>query len=309
MTVNLNTLVTEQTNPNSRDIDRMDTLGILRIINREDQTVAFAVEKVLPEVSVLVDRAYERMTGGGRVIYMGAGTSGRLGILDASECPPTYGVDASLVQGMIAGGFSALIKAKEGAEDSPGLGRRDLQEAVLTPNDTVIGLAASGRTPYVMGGLDYANEVGAYTGAISCVYQSEISKLVRSKIEVIVGPEVITGSTRMKAGTAQKMVLNMISTSLMIKCGKVYKNLMVDVQPTNEKLVERAKNIIAASSGCGYDEASNYLKLSGSNVKVAICMALTGLSKDECGAILSASQGNVSKAIRSLKKGGSAELP
>jgi N-acetylmuramic acid 6-phosphate etherase len=283
----------------------MDTMDILNIINEEDKTVAYAVEKTLPDVALLINAIYPRMEEDGRVIYIGAGTSGRLGVLDASECPPTYGVDASLIQGLIAGGFGALLKAKEGAEDDPALARLELQKIPLTPKDTVIGLAASGRTPYVIGGLDYANEIGAYTGAISCVNNAEISQHAKAKIEAIVGPEVITGSTRMKAGTAQKMILNMISTSLMIKYGKVYKNLMVDVQPTNEKLVERAKQIIVSSSGCGYDEAADFLEKSGSNVKIAICMALTGLSCTDCDIILKRNQDNISKAIRSLKEGSS----
>jgi N-acetylmuramic acid 6-phosphate etherase len=306
--MNLNQLETERSNPNSRNIDIMDTLDILRVINREDQSVALAVKKVLPAVAALIDSIYKRMMRGGRVIYIGAGTSGRLGVLDASECPPTYGVDASLFQGVIAGGFSALLKAKEGAEDDSQLARHDLERAALTSNDTVIGLAASGRTPYVIGGLDYANEIGTYTGAISCVYEAEISKHAQAKIEAVVGPEVVTGSTRMKAGTAQKMILNMISTSLMIKYGKVYQNLMVDVQPTNEKLLERAKHIIASSSGCDYDEAANFLKQSGHNVKIAICMALTGLSCKDCGIILNQNHGNISKAIRSLNTAATLEL-
>lgn len=303
MSINLKILETEQVNPNSQNIDIMDTIDILNIINREDQTVALAVKKVLPQIAELVDHIHERMMRGGRVIYIGAGTSGRLGVLDASECPPTYGVGASLVQGIIAGGFSALLKAKEGAEDSLELARHDLENIGLTPNDTVIGLAASGRTPYVIGGLDYANEIGAYTGAVSCVYHAKISEHAKAKIEAVVGPEVITGSTRMKAGTAQKMILNMISTALMIKYGKVYKNLMVDVQPTNEKLVERAKHIIMSSSGCSYEEAADYLEQSGSNVKIAICMAITKLSKSDCDIILKKAQGNISKAIRSLREG------
>ena len=302
MSVDLNILETEQTNENSRDIDIMGTLDMLHVINREDRTVAASVEKVLPAVAELVDQAYTRMMRGGRVIYIGAGTSGRLGVLDASECPPTYGVDPSLIQGIIAGGFGALLKAKEGAEDDLALARSDLQEAGLNPVDTVVGLAASGRTPYVVGGLDYANEIGAYTGAISCVHGAEISRHAKIKIEAVVGPEVITGSTRMKAGTAQKMILNMVSTSLMVKYGKVYKNLMVDVQPTNEKLVERARHIVASSSGCGYEEASRLLQQSGSNVKIAICMALTGLSVEDCDIILKNSGGNISRAIRSLKE-------
>lgn len=302
MNVDLDLLDTEKRNKKTKDIDVMCTMDMLRVINLEDKEVAFAVEKALPSIGTLVDEAHERMMQGGRVIYIGAGTSGRLGVLDASECPPTFGVDPTLIQGLIAGGFEALLKAKEGAEDDPVLARHDLAELNLNQYDTVIGLAASGRTPYVIGGLDYAKEVGAYTGAISCVHNAEISEHAQAKIEVLVGPEVITGSTRMKSGTAQKLILNMISTSLMVKYGKVYKNLMVDVQPTNIKLVERAKQIIAASSECSYEEASNYLEKSGSNVKIAICMALTGLSRGECETILSNNEGNISKAIRFIKK-------
>ena len=304
MAVDLNILETERVNENSRNIDRMETLDMLRLINREDRAVALGVEKVLPAVAELVDRAHERMMRGGRVIYIGAGTSGRLGVLDASECPPTYGVDPSLIQGIIAGGPAALTRPQEGAEDDAALARSDLEAAGLKEEDTVVGLAASGRTPYVIGGLDYANEVGAYTGAVSCVRGAEISRHAKTKIEAVVGPEVITGSTRMKAGTAQKMILNMISTALMVKYGKVYQNLMVDVQPTNEKLVERARNIIASSSGCSYEEACRLLRQSGSNVKIAICMALTGLSAEECGAILKESGGNISRTIRKLKENG-----
>lgn len=303
MKLNLDVLDTEKVNQNSKNIDVMSTMEMLQVINTEDKGVAFAVEKVLPFVEELVNAAHERMMRGGRVVYIGAGTSGRLGVLDASECPPTFGVDSTLIQGIIAGGFGALLKAKEGAEDDLTLAKRDLIEIALNQNDTVIGLAASGRTPYVIGGLDYAKEIGAYTGAISCVHNAEICAHAQSKIEVLVGAEVITGSTRMKSGTAQKMILNMISTSLMIKYGKIYKNLMVDVQPTNKKLVERAKQIIVASSGCSYDEASKNLAESGSDVKVAICMALTDLTRSECDTILNENNRNISKSIRSLKKG------
>lgn len=302
MEINLNALDTEQRNENSMNIDMMDTMDMLRVINEEDRKVAAAVGEVLPEVAALVDEIHRRMMQGGRLVYIGAGTSGRLGVLDASECPPTYGVEPSLVQGIIAGGFGALLKAKEGAEDDTELARADLKEISLNQNDTVIGLAASGRTPYVVGGLDYAREIGAYTGAVSCVRGAEISAHADSKIEVLVGPEVVTGSTRMKSGTAQKLILNMISTTVMIKYGKVYKNLMVDVQPTNQKLVERAKRIIAQSSGCSHDEAAKYLADSGNNVKIAICMALTGLSCTECERILKQNDGNISCAIRSLKE-------
>ncbi|MCH3973333.1 MAG: N-acetylmuramic acid 6-phosphate etherase [Oscillospiraceae bacterium] len=300
MPINLNALETEQSNPNSRDIDTMDTIQILHVINHEDQQVAGAVETVLPKISELIDRIAPNMAEGGHVIYIGAGTSGRLGVLDASECPPTYGVDPNLIKGLIAGGYGALLTAKEGAEDDMDLAAKDLMNAGLTDKDTVIGLAASGRTPYVIGGLDYAHSIGALTGAISCVTNARISSHADVKIEAIVGPEVITGSTRMKAGTAQKMILNMISTSLMIQYGKVYHNLMVDVQPTNEKLIERAKQIIMESSGCCYQEADKYLEKSGSNVKLAICMTITHRSKEDCDIILRKAGGNISKAIHSL---------
>ncbi len=302
MAVDLNVLDTEKRNENSKNIDVLSTMEMLRVINQEDRQVALAVEKALPAIAQLVEEAHRRMMNGGRVIYIGAGTSGRLGVLDASECPPTFGVDASLIQGIIAGGYGALLRAKEGAEDDPVMARNDLIELGLNANDTVVGLAASGRTPYVIGGLDYAAEIGAYTGAVSCVHNAEISAHAQAKIEAIVGAEVITGSTRMKSGTAQKMILNMISTSLMIKYGKVYQNLMVDVQPTNKKLMERAKQIIMESSGCPYEEAAHFLEASGNNVKIAICMALTGLPRGECEEILSRNEGNISKAIRSIKK-------
>lgn len=301
MEIKLDTLDTEKINENSTDIDVMDTKNILTTINNEDKKIAYAIEKVIPFIENLIDLSYQKMLLGGRIIYIGAGTSGRLGVLDASECPPTYGVDSSLVQGLIAGGYSALLKAKEGAEDSLTLAKEDLIKINLNKNDTVIGLAASGRTPYVIGGLDYAHKIGALTGAISCVHSSEIGKHADVSIEAIVGPEVVTGSTRMKAGSAQKMILNMISTSLMIKLGKVYHNLMVDVQPTNEKLIERAKNIITETGKCTINEASKYLIESDYNVKVAICMALTKKNKQVCEEILNKENGNISKAIRNIK--------
>lgn len=300
MGVILKSLDTEKRNINSENIDLMNTHDILTTINDDDKKVAYAVESVIPDIEKLVDAAYKKMSCGGRLIYIGAGTSGRLGVLDASECPPTYGVDPELVQGIIAGGFGALLKAKEGAEDSLTLAKEDLKNINLSENDTVIGLAASGRTPYVIGGLDYANEIGALTGAISCVKNSIIGSHATYSIEAIVGPEVITGSTRMKSGTAQKMILNMISTSLMIKRGKVYHNLMVDVQPTNEKLVSRAKNIIISCTDCSMEEADKYLNLSGKNVKAAILMILTGKNKDTCIDMLAKKNENISSAIRSL---------
>lgn len=296
----IDNLETEKRNINSENIDIMSTCEIIKTINSEDKKIAYAIEKVIPEIEKLIDATYEKMLFGGRVIYIGAGTSGRLGVLDASECPPTYGVDASLVQGIIAGGYGALLKAKEGAEDSLTLAKEDLKEVKLNSHDTVIGLAASGRTPYVIGGLDYANEIGALTGAISCVNNAQISKHAKYFIEAIVGAEVITGSTRMKAGTAQKMILNMISTSLMIKKGKVYHNLMVDVQPTNKKLIERSKNIIAECTNSSVEEAEKALIDSGNQVKVAILMLLTKKDKKSCINILNENDGNISKSIRNI---------
>lgn len=292
---------TEQINENSLHIDEMPTVQILNVINNEDQKVAFCVTKVIPKLAKMIDELYSRIQNGGRLIYIGAGTSGRLGVLDASECPPTFGVSPELIQGRIAGGFDALLTAKEGAEDSEELSVQDLCSISLTNNDCVIGLAASGHTPYVIGGLKYAKKIGALTSSISCVTGACISNYADHPIECVVGPEVVTGSTRMKAGTAQKLILNMISTSLMIKCGKVYHNLMVDVKPTNNKLIDRAIRIIDATTSCGYEAAKKYLKASNHNVKIAICIALTGKSKEECTKYLEKNNGNVSKAIHHLQ--------
>ncbi|WP_040214669.1 N-acetylmuramic acid 6-phosphate etherase [Clostridium polynesiense] len=294
----LKKLETEQINQNTINIDTLSTLDIVNLINSEDEKIPAEIKKCNIEIQTLIDEIVERIKTGGRLIYIGAGTSGRLGILDASECPPTFGVSYELVQGIIAGGKDAIIKAKEGAEDSKDLAVEDLKELGLTEKDTVIGLAASGRTPYVIGGLDYANSIGAFTGAISCVSNSTIGKHAKVNIEAIVGPEVVTGSTRMKAGTAQKMILNIISTTTMIKLGKVYKNLMVDVQATNEKLVERSKRIIMESTSCDMERASALIELSNQSVKHAILMELTGKGYDEVSRMLEKNEGNISKAIR-----------
>jgi N-acetylmuramic acid 6-phosphate etherase len=243
----LNQLDTEKVNQNSLHIDEMSTIDILKTINNEDQKVAFAVQDVILQIAQAVDCIYEKMCLGGRLIYVGAGTSGRLGILDASECPPTYGVEPTLIQGIIAGGIKAVTQAVEGAEDSKQLAQIDLEKINLNDKDVVCGIAASGRTPYVIAGLQYVRKIGCSTISLCCVQNGEISKYANYPIEVVVGPEVVTGSTRMKAGTAQKMVLNMISTSVMIKRGKVFGNLMVDVQPTNEKLKMRAVSIVCQS--------------------------------------------------------------
>ena len=277
----LEKLVTESRNPKTMNIDLMPIHEILKVMNEEDQTVPLAVEKVIPEIEKAVKFAIDSFQKGGRLIYIGAGTSGRLGILDASECPPTFGVEPGMVQGIIAGGLEAISKAIEGAEDNETLGGDDLKRIGLTENDTVVGIAASGRTPYVIGALNYAKQIGAKTVAISNNKNSQIGKLVDVAIEVETGPEVITGSTRLKAGTAQKLVLNMISTTSMIGIGKVYENLMVDVQPTNEKLVNRAQRIIMDATGCDREIASKTLKLANKNVKAAIIMILLNCSYEE----------------------------
>lgn len=299
--MNLHVLETEQRNPRSLGIDQCETLEMLRMINNEDKEVPKAIEKIINKIAVAIDEADLKMKKGGRLIYMGAGTSGRLGVLDASECPPTYGVSADVVLGLMAGGMDAIIKAKEGAEDSAELGKNDLLSIQLNENDIVVGLAASGRTPYVIGGLEYANQVGALTIGVSCVSHALISEVAKHPLEAITNAEVITGSTRMKAGTAQKLICNMLSTSLMVKRGKVYSNLMVDVQPTNEKLVVRAQNIIAQAAEITVEEATIYFHDSGSDVKVAIMMAISKLGKEECLQLLAESNGHVANAIHKMK--------
>lgn len=297
--MNLNNLDTEQSNPDSLHIDEMSTIDILTTINNEDQKVALVVKDVLPQICDAVDCIYQQMCQGGRLIYIGAGTSGRLGVLDASECPPTYGVDPTLVQGLIAGGNIALTTAIEGAEDSVDLAVEDLKNIHLTDKDVVCGITASGRTPYVIGGLQYARTLGSQTISIYCVHNGEISKYSHYSIEVVTGAEVVTGSTRMKAGTAQKLVLNMLSTSVMIKRGKVYKNLMVDVQPTNEKLKLRAVNIVSQSLDCSEEESIALLTKCHYNVKIAILSGLTGKDEKECEEALFKNNGNISKTVKS----------
>lgn len=296
--MNLNQLDTEQSNPHSLHIDEMSTMDILTTINNEDQKVAFAVKEAIPQISIAVDCIYNQMCKGGRLIYIGAGTSGRLGVLDASECPPTYGIDPSLIQGLIAGGDEALTTAIEGAEDSQEQAIEDLKNIHLTDKDVVCGIAASGRTPYVISALQYAHTIGSETVSICCVHNGEISQYVHHPIEVITGAEVVTGSTRMKAGSAQKLVLNMISTSVMIKRGKVYKNLMVDVQPTNEKLKIRAVNIVSQSLDCSEEEAKTLLTKCHYNVKIAILSGLTGKDEKECEEALLKNNGNINKTVK-----------
>ncbi|TCI36400.1 MULTISPECIES: N-acetylmuramic acid 6-phosphate etherase [unclassified Exiguobacterium] len=297
MVAMLDKLATERRNERTMRLDDMTVEELLGVMNEEDQSVPHVIKQQLPVIAQVVERAITSFKRGGRLIYIGAGTSGRLGILDAAECVPTFGVSADMVVGLIAGGERALVKAVEGAEDSIDLAINDLKALHLSPDDTVVGIAASGRTPYVIGGLDYAREVGATTAALSCNKGSKISDHAEFKIEVETGPEVLTGSTRLKAGTAQKLVLNMISTASMIGVGKVYQNLMVDVQPTNEKLEVRAKRMIAEATGVDEQTAARYFASSNGHVKTAIVMILADVSYAEAVERLQRANGFVRDAI------------
>ena len=279
--MNLEKLTTERRNEETFGLDEMSISTALEKMNKEDKKVAEAVEKALPMIEPVIEKTIESFNQGGRLIYLGAGTSGRLGVLDAAECVPTFGVEASMVVGLIAGGEKAMTLAVEGAEDDLELGKQDLIDLRLTKNDMVIGIAASGRTPYVIGALDYAKSIGAHTGSLACNMNAEISQHAEFPIEVDCGAEFLTGSTRLKSGTAQKLILNMISTISMIGIGKVYNNLMVDVRPTNEKLVERSKRIIMQATDCDYQTAEKTFIQAEEDVKLAIVMILTNSEKDE----------------------------
>lgn len=292
-------LITEQRNPNTMHIDTMSTLEMVEVINKEDHKIADAVNTQSEEIARAIDIASERYHKGGRLIYIGAGTSGRLGVLDAVELVPTYGINPNRAIGLIAGGKGAMYLAVEGAEDNSHLAKKDLMNLNLSEKDTVIGLAASGRTPYVIGGLDYGKEVGAATIAIACVKNSLIGQHAEIPIEAVVGPEVITGSTRMKAGTAQKMILNMISTGVMIHQGKVYQNVMIDVMPTNSKLVDRAERIVSTVTGISKKQAKSILEKANKKVDLAIVMAKTGLAKDKASELLKENDNNVSCVLNS----------
>ncbi|ADH60049.1 glucokinase regulatory-like protein [Thermoanaerobacter mathranii subsp. mathranii str. A3] len=294
----LDELITEGRNPETMDIDRLDTIEMLKKINNEDKKVAVAVEKVIPSIAKAVDSIAEKMKKGGRLIYIGAGTSGRIGILDASECPPTFGTDPGLVIGIIAGGDKAIRNAMENVEDDVEAGRQDLINVNLTVNDSVIGISASGRTPYVIGALQYAKQVGALTIGLFCNPNENLSNIIDILITPVVGPEVIMGSTRMKAGTAQKLVLNMISTSVMIKMGKVYSNLMVDLQANNEKLMERAKRIVKLATGAEERIIESILNETNYNVKLTILMIVTNLDKDRAKQLLDVAGGYIAEAIK-----------
>ncbi|MDO6706915.1 N-acetylmuramic acid 6-phosphate etherase [Photobacterium sp. 1_MG-2023] len=301
MKIDLNAMITESRNPASQAIDSLSTLDMLKVINEEDKKVALAVECILPQVAEAVDAIASAFLRGGRLIYTGAGTSGRLGILDASECPPTFGSDPSQVVGLIAGGQEAIFRAVENAEDNQRLGEEDLKRLNFSANDVLIGIAASGRTPYVIGAMTYAKSIGATVGCISCNPDSVMSQLADIAMTPVVGPEVVTGSSRMKAGTAQKFVLNMLTTGAMIRTGKVYGNLMVDVEATNAKLVERQKNIVTAATGASREAAESALNACGGHCKTAIVMILTGSNAQEAQALLVSSNGFTRQAIQNAE--------
>lgn len=301
MNILLENLTTETRNQRTLELDQLSSAAVLKLMQEEDEKVSLAVKEKLGEIEKVVTCVVQSFKQGGRLIYTGAGTSGRLGILDAVECVPTFGTGPDMVHGLIAGGETAIRQAVEGAEDSAEQGEVDLKQLNLTPDDTVVGIAASGRTPYVIGALKYAARMGASTASLSCNPNAEISKYAQYPIEILTGAEILTGSTRLKAGTAQKMVLNMISTAAMIGIGKVYSNLMVDVQPTNEKLVIRAKSMISEITGCDMDTASVYYERSHHQVKVAVVMLLAGLGLEEALQRLQESGGFIRQAVQHHK--------
>lgn len=293
----LSQLITEQRNPNSTNIDLLPALELVRIINNEDKQVPFAVEKCLPQIAQAVEHIVRSFRQGGRLVYIGAGTSGRLGVLDASECPPTYGVSPEMVVGIIAGGERALRHPIEGAEDNREQGEADLKAIDFCADDTLVGIAASGRTPYVLGALEYANTLGAVTVSIAGNPHSAMAQIARIAIDTVVGPEVLTGSSRMKSGTAQKLVLNMLTTASMVLMGKCYQNLMVDLQASNEKLRARALKIVMEATDCERSLAENTLKTAENNTKLAIMMILGGLEKEAAQRLLNENQGKLRRAL------------
>ncbi|WP_303218026.1 N-acetylmuramic acid 6-phosphate etherase [Enterococcus asini] len=297
----LEKLLTEKRNPRSMALDQMSNLEIITLMNQEDYQVIETIKKNTESIDQVIEDVVAVFKNGGRLFYIGAGTSGRLGILDAVECVPTFSTSPEMVQGLIAGGVTALTEAVEGSEDSLSLAEADLRQVGLSEKDYVLGISASGRTPYVIGGLNYAKQVGAKTGALSCNSPAEISQYAEQKIELPVGPEVLTGSTRLKAGTAQKLVLNMISTISMIRLGKVFNNLMVDVKPTNKKLVERSKRIIMEATGVSAEVAEEYYREADQNVKLAIMQILTGTDVATASKLLAEYQGNIREAIQDAK--------
>ena len=293
----LDQLVSEERNPRTMGIDLMSSDEIVAVINSEDRLVPEAVGTTLPQIARAIDAIVTAFHAGGRLIYIGAGTSGRLGVLDASECPPTFGVPADMVVGLIAGGPDAIIQAQEGAEDRSDAGAGDLRAINLASRDVVVGIAVSGRTPYVIGALDYAKSVGAATVALTCNPTSAIAQMAGISIAPVVGPEVLTGSTRLKSGTAQKLVLNMLSTASMIRIGKSYQNLMVDMIASNKKLVGRAIRIVMQATECAEAQAEDALKRAGNDVKLAIVTILTGQSVEDAQAAIKSAGGFLRRAI------------
>ncbi|OOF39533.1 N-acetylmuramic acid 6-phosphate etherase [Rodentibacter rarus] len=297
----LSTLITEQRNPNSMNIDQLSPLEIVRLMNQEDKQVPLAIERVLPQIAQAVERIVYAFQQGGRLVYLGAGTSGRLGVLDASECPPTFGVSGEMVKGIIAGGEQAIRYPIEGAEDNQQVAVEDLQAINFSAQDVLVGVAASGRTPYVLGALNYAKQLGATTISIASNPNSPMAQLADISIDTVVGAEVLTGSSRLKSGTAQKLVLNMLSTASMILIGKCYENLMVDVQASNEKLKARAVRIVMQATDCDSPTAEQALILAEQNAKLAIMMILSGLPKEVAKPLVEKEKGFLRKA---LEKGG-----
>ena len=293
----LSTLITEQRNPNSMNVDSLSALEIVQLMNQEDKQVPLAIEKCLPQIAQAVERIVAAFQQGGRLVYIGAGTSGRLGVLDASECPPTFGVSPEMVKGIIAGGERALRHPIEGAEDSKTQAVVDLQTIQFSSKDVLVGIAASGRTPYVIGALEYAKSLGSVTVSIASNPNSAMANIVDIAIDTVVGPEVLTGSSRLKSGTAQKLVLNMLTTASMILMGKCYQNLMVDVQASNEKLKARAIRIVMQATDCDKALAEETLKLADQNAKLAIMMILSGLDRAQAEALLEKHQGKLQLAL------------
>ncbi|PJZ02457.1 N-acetylmuramic acid 6-phosphate etherase [Pantoea rodasii] len=298
MQIDLSQMITEGRNPASQNIDELSTEAMLRVINDEDKKVALAVEAIVPQIAQVVDAITAAFSKGGRLIYCGAGTSGRLGILDASECPPTFGTPRSQVVGLIAGGHTAILQAVENAEDNVEQGAQDLKDIDFNANDVLVGIAASGRTPYVLGALAYAKQLGAFSAALTCNPNSPMSQAADVALTPVVGPEVVTGSSRMKAGTAQKLVLNMLTTGAMIRSGKVYGNLMVDVEATNQKLVQRQINIVKQATDCDDDTAQQALNACQGHCKTAIVMVLAGLDATEAKTLLKQNSGFIRNALR-----------
>jgi N-acetylmuramic acid 6-phosphate etherase len=296
----LERLLTEQSNPESRDLDQCSTLQLLEIMNAADAQIALAVYKELPRIAAAAEAIAAALDQGGSLLYLGAGTSGRLGVLDASECPPTFGAPADLVRGVMAGGEKALTHAVEGVEDDPAAGVRDLRQAGLRPGDVLVGISASGRTPYVLGAIGEASRLKGITCGISCVPDSELSRLVQYPMEPVPGPEILAGSTRLRAGTATKLVLNMLSTAVMVKLGHVYGNLMVNVQPTNQKLEDRARRIIQEATGVTYQQAAELLDQAGRSVRAAIVMQKQGISRQEAETLLAHAKGKIREALKTI---------